>query len=349
MAFDTLKIFYIGNLIKGGTCRQRMEAAQELGCNVVGMDVRVAYPTNPLRRLLKRARRRLFFDLADSSSNRKILASIGDIAPDIVWIDKGLSICPGTLAEIKRKRPQCKVVGYSPDDMMNNGNQSRQIIGCLPLYDVFFTTKSYNVAELEEMGCQKTVFVQNAFDPRLHRPVELSKEERAKLGGPVGFIGSFEQERASSIAFLAQNGIPVKVWGDHWDKWHAKTGKCFDLGGPCEYGDNYAKILCSFDISLCFLRKVNRDLQTTRSIEIPACGTFMLAERTDEHLQLFEEGEEAEFFGSDEELLRKVRYYLANPDKRSQVAARGRERCLRDGYSNTAQIEKMLKIVMSLD
>jgi spore maturation protein CgeB len=71
----------------------------------------------------------------------------------------------------------------------------------------------------------------------------------------------------------------------------------------------------------------------------------MLGERTEEHLDLFREGVEAEFFSSNDELSDKVRYYLAHPEQRLRIAAAGRERCLKDGYSYSDRLRSILETV----
>ena len=68
----------------------------------------------------------------------------------------------------------------------------------------------------------------------------------------------------------------------------------------------------------------------------------MLGERTGRHLEFFEEGKEAEFFDSNEEMLQKVEYYLEQNGAREKIAQAGRDRCVKSGYSMRAQLNQML-------
>ncbi len=140
---------------------------------------------------------------------------------------------------------------------------------------------------------------------------------------------------------LAEAGFSVRVQGAGWIRCRRRQPN-LRLEPSDVHGEDYSKAICATDICLCFLRKANRDLQTTRTVEIPACGAFMLAERTDEHLRLFEEGKEAEFFASDKELVEKACYYFNHPAERAQIAAAGRQRCLSSGYSNPERLKVML-------
>ena len=97
-------------------------------------------------------------------------------------------------------------------------------------------------------------------------------------------------------------------------------------------GDNYTKALCGAKICLAFLSKLNRDTYTRRCFEIPACGRVMLAERTEDLQKMFKEDEEACFFSSNEELLEKVQWLLANPERREAIAKAGLRRVWTDGH-----------------
>jgi hypothetical protein len=276
--------------------------------------------------------------------NRNLVAAVRLHQPNLVWIDKGLTIRSTTLGKIRSECPTALLVNYSPDDMSNPQHLQKRYWAGLARYDLVVTTKSYSVPELTALGARAVMAVDNAFCPSVHRPVTLTDRERQELGGPVGFIGFPEREREKSVQFLASHGVQVRVWGP----WRRQQTPHLIIEGRPLWENDYARAIAAFDINLCFLRKVNRDRQTTRSIEIPACGGFLLAERTDEHLRLFAEGKEAEFFGSDQELLAKTRYYLDHPQERARIAAEGRNRCLRDGYSNAHRLAQVLERVASI-
>jgi len=343
-----MRILYVGPLWKGSTCLQRMQAMQDLGYEVVPVDTEPEDTRDKQKRFFYRAKRKLFGPSDLASANYLICQLVKESHIDILWLDKAMTIKAESLRIVRQVSPKTVVAGYSPDDMAGKHNQSRAFLDGLPLYHVFFTTKSYGVKEIEALGVPRAIFIGNAYDPNMHRPVKISEEEEKRFGGPAGFIGDYEIERAQSMFFLAKHGIPVRIWGPNWDRECGLRHPNMRVEGRPLWGDDYVKAICSFDINLHFLRKINRDLQTTRSIEIPACGAFMLAERTDEHLKLFKEGEEAEFFSTNEELLKKVKYYLKYKEKREQIAQSGRERCLKSGYSNHDRIKQMLAVTEGL-
>ncbi len=334
-----LRILYVGTLAAGGTCLQRMRTLIGLGHEVTSLDT-VPGPLAARRLTLWwRVQHRLLGDRDESRANERLRRISPALAPDVVWIDKGLTIERATLLALQAQWPKACFVAYSGDDMFNPRNQSQAWRECLPLMDTHVTTKSFNVPELYAAGARDVLFVDKAYSPQVHRPLPVSDEDRERFGGAVGFIGWPERARERSMRFLARAGVPVRVWGP-WPRW--KAARDFRVEGRPLWNDDYARAIAAFDINLCFLRKVNRDRHTTRSVEIPACGGFMLGERTEEHQRLFAEGVEADYFGSDEELLAKVRHHLANPEARQRIAAAGHARCLRDGYSYDERLAAIL-------
>jgi len=108
------------------------------------------------------------------------------------------------------------------------------------------------------------------------------------------------------------------------------------------WGESYVRALASSRIALGLLSKRIPETTTTRSFEIPAAGTFMLAERTADHMALFDEGIEAEFFSTQEELRDKASFYLSHESAREKIAAFGRQRCLKSEYHSRDQLKKVL-------
>lgn len=279
--------------------------------------------------------------------NRRLIDAATEFVPDIVWIEKGNMIRPSTLRALRRIVPEAVLVSYSEDDMFLAHNRTRAYLKGLPHYDCVFTTKAPNVdaVELPALGARRVIAVDKAFDPHVHYTIEGSESDVVRYGADVGFVGSYEEARARSLAYLAKNGIKVRVWGNGWEACSDRPPGLNIEGRAVVNTESelaYTKTLCATRINLGFLRKLNRDTQTDRTVEIPACGAFMLAERSDDHLRLFKEGHEAAFFGTDEEMLEKVRYFLAHDQERAAIARAARQRCLDSGYSETERMRRMI-------
>lgn len=317
-----MKLLYVGSSIKGCTSLQRYHSLKMLfdSSSFITND----QSSNFILRIFSKLLRSLFnFWFDYSGINKKILAQYFLFSPDVVWIDKTLLISKDTLLCMKNSI----IVFYCPDDLKNPGNTSRQLNNTMVFYDYFITTKSYNVEEFKNKF-NKVIFVNNAFDPSTHKRLPNVKKIY-----DVAFIGSYEKERFESILFLCRKGIKVTVIGSSWKK-HTGLHENLCVIPHNFMGEDYALKINQTLINLSFLRKVNRDLQTTRSIEIPACGGFMISEISDELKDLFQEDSEVVFFKSNEELYDKVIFYMNNKYIIEKISFNGFKRCYDSDYSN---------------
>ena len=287
--------------------------------------------------LISKAMIKFKLPLDNLKLNSKLLEyNLSDI--DILFTVKGNTIKPSTLKYIKLNYPNVKIVSWSQDDMYSWHNRSIYYTLGLKYYDLIVTQKSYNVDELKSLGAKNVLFQNKAYSRDIHKPYKCNNN----IKPDVLFIGYYEKERYESMLYLANNGIKIDIFGSLWGK-YANTNENLIIHNKMLVGEEYAKALSCSKISLCFLRKINRDLQTSRSIEIPACGGFMIAERTEEHKMLFKEDVEAVYFDSNEELLQKVKYYLENDNERKSIAQAGYERTRKDDYSYDNRVNEILR------
>jgi spore maturation protein CgeB len=247
------------------------------------------------------------------------------------------------LRAAKRMVPDLRIVWYAEDDMMNPHHLSYWTERALPLFDLWVTTKSANAQahEMPAKGVRRILFVDNSYDPALHRAVAVTDADRRDFGSDISFVGTYEQARAQSLADLARAGFDVRVWGNGWRRASDRPAGLRIEDRPV-YDDDYAKVVSTSRLNLCFLRKENRDLQTCRSIEIPAMGGLMVHERNAEIAGLFKDGEEAVFFGSDAELIARCRELLSDDAACRGIARAGHRAVLAGRYRHEDRLRLIL-------
>jgi spore maturation protein CgeB len=82
-----------------------------------------------------------------------------------------------------------------------------------------------------------------------------------------------------------------------------------------------------------------------RTFEVPACGAFMMTERTEEHREIFEEDRDTVFFGSIDEAIEKIRYYLEHNAERICIAQNGYNKIVNGTNTYTNRVREILNMI----
>ena len=358
-----MNILYVGNLSPQGTCYERLYALKNLGHNVIGIDtitpagkeslVKFNYFSSDTPVTLKThflaLVERIFYKVNCPIDivrvNFKILNIIKKNKFDIIWLDKPGIINPNTFKLIKRNNPKIIIVAYNPDYILYRNNLTKAHLKSLFFFDTYFTTNERSISILKSMGVRNVVLAYKSFSSRLHKPIVLTNPEQIKWGYDVSFCGTCTYRRLDFLSFLARNNIRIKVWSGNWP-YSRKINDNLIIEHKSLYREEYSKVICSSKININFLRYTSFDIQNNRSFEIPACGGFMLSERSRLLMKMFKEGQEAEFFSTKQEMIAKIKHYLDYPDKRKNIAEAGKKRCISGGYDHESRLKEMLKTVL---
>lgn len=327
---------------EGYTSWMRAEAAKRAGFSVKTIQMLDCIPANLWA---NRIHRKLGFILLQSRVRKFIQKNVGADKYAVCWVDHGNLI--GLNAAKDLKKHARVLVNYNVDDPTGkrDGRYWYSYLRSVTAYDLIVTVRRETENELRARGAQTVLRVFRSYDEVAHRPLALSESDRQAWGSDVVFVGTWMEDRDDFILNLAKRGIPISVYGDNWEKAPRWNLIKHLIKGRGIFGDNYGKILQSSKICLCLLSRGNRDQHTTRSVEIPAMESVLCAERTGEHLELFEDGKECVLWKDIDECARRCRELLEKPNLRSSIARAGRTKVQELQLGHEAVIKKILSTV----
>lgn len=341
----SVKLLYQGPLWDGSTSLQRLDAfARCEGVTVIPVDTgaRVGGSSTLWRRL----RWKLRWPVDSNKENRQLVDAAAAEQPDVVFVDNSRVISRRTIGTLRRIGIR-KIVYYTPDDIVSKHNLSLPLKHSLKEWDLLFTTKTFNISELRALNVRRPVLVGKSFDSLLHRPLTADAVGQEFERFDLVFIGSYEEQRCRSINAVADAGFSVVVYGAGKGGWQrARLRPNVELRSSV-FARDYCVAWHTGKVAMCFLRKLNRDRITQRSMEIAAIGRAMLAEKTDEHDQHFTDGIEYLGFSNDTELVSQARRLVGDKELRRSLGANIRRRCEFGGYSTTHRAQEMLSAIQA--
>lgn len=354
-----MRVLFLGEIGPGQTSLMRMRALQRLGHQVIG--VHTVEPWTRSLWLSRQVQRRLQYGPIINKINNSVLTAARNFRPNLLWAEKQEYLRRSTIEELRSLG--ATLVHFTPDPYFSLPWKRTALMDeAMGAFDVLVYCKVYERTDYEKLG-RPLVYMALGYCDEVHRPL---RSGNSRWCCDFGFLGGWEPRREQLLRSVAKTAAKLNIWGGYWDflidgrktlrrkiilkqlagkdrfciRRDELLARCFQ--GDEVYGDDYAHALTGSRIGLGFLRKAWPDQHTTRTFEIPACGSMLLADRTNEHCDFFTEGKEAEFFDSEDELLDKAKFYLNHESARQQIADAGRERSIRSKYSYTNRLRTAL-------
>jgi spore maturation protein CgeB len=337
-----VKLLLVGNFSPGHVGASLLSAASRLGVQTVTADTGNAFAAPrwlvSLNWHLLRRRPPLL-----RTFSKSVVELSRQYVPDVLLTTGSAPINARALHEIGAMGVHR--VNYSTDDPWSRVHRSSWLLAALKQYDAIFSPRRSNLEQLRALNRPAVHYLPFAFDPTLHFTSAVEIDEQSDRGCDVLFVGGADRDRISMVVDLVTEGFKVALYGGYWDRNPITRGVARGIASP----EEIRRATHAASVSLCLVRRSNRDGHVMRSFEMAALGACMLVEGTEEHREIFgEEGDSVLFFHTPKEMVEKVRWLLANPSVRASLGRKVRARVATEGNTYAARLAFMLESVAPL-
>jgi len=329
-------ILYIGKYTLGQTSRMRGELLKEILMedNITVIDIDIPFFGAP--RLFRSLAFKFKVGPLIGGINRYILRNIRLEYYDMIWVDKGIYLTVETTKKLRSLTS--KLVHFTPDPAFFY-HKSNHFYKSIKLYDYAITTKSFEIESYEQaLGKSKVLYCTQGYDSLTHKPFHKFSE---KAG--IVFIGHCEVDRELIMQEVLNSGIKLKLAGINWNRFLAKNigNENLEFVGNGLYGEEYSRLISSGYLSIGLLSKYIPEEHTTRTFEIPACGTALLTEETSEIRSIFSDNE-VYYFKKNISLGEHIKDILADLNKLEKVTQNGMKKVQDGHYDYRSILQRIL-------
>lgn len=340
-----MTILYIGDSNYASTSFHRASALERLGHSVVVQNPYLACNGQLQNSIVNKLHFISGYRFLQTTIHNWLTTVIQEAEkPDLIWVDSGELIGETSLQLLQKSA--VPIVLYNVDDPTGarDGNRFKSLLKALPYYDLTVAVRPETAHEYTKLGAVRSLLVYRSYDEVAHKPFESQSAIPAQFTSDIAFIGTWmrHEKRDEFLLKLIQNGLPVSIWGDRWNKSpHWNVLKPYHKGGALG-GRDYVAAIQGAKICIGMLSKGNRDQHTQRSLEIPFIGGLFCAERTPEHLAMYAENEEAVFWNDADECVAQCRELLADDQKRERIRKAGMDRVRANQVGNEDICRKII-------
>lgn len=238
--------------------------------------------------------------------------------PDLAVMIRGLfGIRPETLEAMRR---EARLFGW----WIESDEKAELALGQAVLYDRFYFMNSALHLASVERGLPHTGVLHHVVDPKAFFPIEGIEKEI-----DVCFVGSWSESRQKALekAFLVTQN--VAIYGRNWRKRLRRLPALRRrVLGNYITGTDLVKLYNRSRIVLNYTgwgTPQARSGFTMRILEVPACGSLLLTDFSEDMKAFVTPGEHVVCYSTLDEMEEQIRFLLANPMVRQEIERAGRK------------------------